>query len=135
VHCPTARKSIAMSIRFQFRLRTLMIVVALLAVLCGYVGWQAKIVRAREAALAATGRMLYQAGQLESRKDLPWMRWLLGDKQYREIILEDDAPDRFPRRSSCGSPNTEGLSSASLCVSCPRNRSAHYEAQSAATGL
>ena len=33
--------------RFQFRLRTLMIGVTLLAVACGYVGWQAKIVRQR----------------------------------------------------------------------------------------
>jgi hypothetical protein len=35
--------------RFQFRLRTLMIVVTLLAVACGNVGWQAKFVRARTA--------------------------------------------------------------------------------------
>src|ERR1700747_2520005 len=35
--------------RFQFRLRTLLIVVTLLAVPCAYVGWQAKIVREREA--------------------------------------------------------------------------------------
>jgi hypothetical protein len=33
--------------RFQFRLRTLMIAVTLLAVPLGYLGWQAKIVRAR----------------------------------------------------------------------------------------
>jgi len=33
--------------RFQFRLRTLLIVVALLAVPLSYVGWQAKIVRQR----------------------------------------------------------------------------------------
>jgi hypothetical protein len=31
--------------RFQFGLRTLMIVVTLLAGACGYVGWQANIVR------------------------------------------------------------------------------------------
>lgn len=35
--------------RFQFRLRTLMIGVTLLAVPCGYFGWQAKIVRERKA--------------------------------------------------------------------------------------
>jgi hypothetical protein len=35
--------------RIQFRLRTLMVVVTLLAVPCGYVGWQAKIVRERKA--------------------------------------------------------------------------------------
>jgi hypothetical protein len=31
--------------RFQFSLRTLLIVVTMLAVPCAYVGWQAKIVR------------------------------------------------------------------------------------------
>ena len=36
---------------FQFRLRTLMIGVTLLAIPCGYVGWQAKIVRERRAEL------------------------------------------------------------------------------------
>jgi hypothetical protein len=35
--------------RFQFRLRTLLIGVTLLAIPCAYVGWQAKIVRARQA--------------------------------------------------------------------------------------
>jgi hypothetical protein len=36
--------------RFQFRLRTLMIGVTLFALIpCGYVGWQAKIVRERKA--------------------------------------------------------------------------------------
>jgi hypothetical protein len=35
--------------RFQFRLRTLMIVVTLLAVPCAYVGWQKKIVLDRKA--------------------------------------------------------------------------------------
>jgi hypothetical protein len=34
--------------RFQFRLRTLLIVVALLAVMCAFVGWQAKIVTGRK---------------------------------------------------------------------------------------
>ena len=39
--------------RFQFRLRTLMIGVTLLALPCAYVGWQAKIVRERKAYLRA----------------------------------------------------------------------------------
>jgi hypothetical protein len=37
---------------FQYSLRTLLIGVTLLAVVCGYVGWQAKIVREREAMLS-----------------------------------------------------------------------------------
>jgi hypothetical protein len=39
--------------RFQFRLRTLMIVVTLTAVLCSYAAREAKIVREREAILAS----------------------------------------------------------------------------------
>jgi hypothetical protein len=35
--------------RFQFRLRTLLILVTLLAGVCGYVAWQAKIVKERKA--------------------------------------------------------------------------------------
>ena len=37
--------------RFQFRLRTLMIGVTLLAAICGYIAWQEKIVKEREALL------------------------------------------------------------------------------------
>ena len=38
--------------RFQFRLRTLMIGVTLLAVVCGYVGHQAEIVHRRQSGMA-----------------------------------------------------------------------------------
>jgi hypothetical protein len=38
--------------RFQFRLRTLMIGVTVLAVACGYVGWQESIVRERKELLS-----------------------------------------------------------------------------------
>jgi hypothetical protein len=37
--------------RFQFRLRTLLIVVTVLSAVCGYLGWQAKIVQERKAKL------------------------------------------------------------------------------------
>ncbi len=43
---------------YQFSLRTLLGGVTLLAVACGYVGWQAKIVRER----TAVARELYDAG-------------------------------------------------------------------------
>jgi hypothetical protein len=42
---------------FQFSLRTLLIVVALLAVPLGYVGWQAKIVRERKAMVREVAKM------------------------------------------------------------------------------
>ncbi len=50
--------------KIQFRLRTLMIVVTLLAVPLGYVGWQAKIVREREALInrGVPGSVVYPDG-------------------------------------------------------------------------
>jgi hypothetical protein len=42
---------------FQYSLRSLMIFVALVAVVCGYVGWQAKIVRERRAMRAEINRL------------------------------------------------------------------------------
>jgi hypothetical protein len=44
--------------RFQFSLRSLLIVVTLLAVTCAYVGWQAKIVRERKETMTELLRSL-----------------------------------------------------------------------------
>ena len=95
--------------RFQFSLRTLLIVVTLLAVPCAYVGWQAKIVRDREAALAASLPVRTATGMREPPTDIPWMRRLLGDKQYAEFVLQDYATDEsvamlrlaFPEATVC----------------------------------
>src|SRR5690348_1919362 len=67
--------------RFQFRLRTLMIVVTLLAVACAYIGWQAKIVRERRIELERTVD-LRVVGIDGSDKwgIIPWVRRVLGDK-------------------------------------------------------
>jgi hypothetical protein len=91
--------------RFQFRLRTLMIGVTLLAVACGYVGWQAKIVRERQSALAAvkeSGGYVWTreddlasadfvAGYRVNRDEWPsevaWLRRLLGDEHVAAIHL------------------------------------------------
>jgi hypothetical protein len=71
---------------FQFSLRTLMIVVTLLAVLCGYVGWQAKIVRHRRELIrqvVAAGSYVGFDFALELKDSIPWLRRLLGDEPIR----------------------------------------------------
>jgi hypothetical protein len=76
--------------RFQFRLRTLMIVVTLLAVVCAYVGCQAKIVRQRKAVLANCSRsiILYSFGDEADQSSLisPVKRWL-GDVAVQYMVV------------------------------------------------
>ena len=91
--------------RFQFRLRTLMIVVTLLAVLMGYVGGQAKVVRERAAMLSTIrdrGGYVVEASTVPFLK--PWARitsfreWL-GDIAIQGIQLptetKEDEVDRI----------------------------------------
>jgi hypothetical protein len=68
---------------YQFRLRTLLVVVTLLAIPCGYVGWQARIVHERKAVIAEVERL---GGSYSSRRpsmfeagDPCWIRLMLGD--------------------------------------------------------
>ena len=92
---------------FQFSLRTLMIVVSLLAVPLGYVGWQAKIVRERRCALSAItesgGHIWTREGYCSSTEpgagrmppdewpsEVPWLRRLLGDEHVASIQLAWD---------------------------------------------
>jgi hypothetical protein len=94
--------------RFQFRLRTLMLVVTVLALPCAYVGWQAKIVRERRAMLgtidAVGGRYLaINAGDLPAGMTGPgWIRRFLGDVAVVEIdfhassLSQDDLKEKFP---------------------------------------
>jgi hypothetical protein len=75
--------------RFQFRLRTLMIGVTLFALIpCGYVGWQAKIVRERRAELnrVVDGRLYGIAGS-DERRAIPWIRRVLADQQVYSIMM------------------------------------------------
>ncbi len=58
--------------RFQFRLRTLMIVVMLLAVPLGYVGWQAKTVRQRQYLLQ---RLKSKDTAYPTTADADWRFW------------------------------------------------------------
>jgi hypothetical protein len=86
---------------FQFSLRTLMIGVTLFCVVDGgYVGWQAKIVRARRAWLAHLATQRYQArigdrviyaGNGHGEPSIV-RRWL-GDKAILRISLPATVPD------------------------------------------
>jgi hypothetical protein len=91
--------------RFQFSLRSLMIGVALPAVLCAYVAHEAKIVREREVLLSAIrdrGGHVVEASTVPFLK--PWARitsfreWL-GDIAIQGIQLptetKEDEVDRF----------------------------------------
>jgi hypothetical protein len=80
--------------RFQFRLRTLMIGVTLLAVACSYVGWQAKIVRERKALLENQHFCVAcQLFEVARRGCIPWMRWRLGDVDCYAIIGDEQVTD------------------------------------------
>jgi hypothetical protein len=82
---------------FQFSLRTLLVGVTLLAAACGYVGWQAKIVRQRQTMLFRNPRFGMMSEQVaddgESGVGLSWIRRCLGDKVPGDIIAVDDASD------------------------------------------
>ena len=74
--------------RFQFSLRTLLIAVTVLAIPCGWLGWQAKIVRDR---IATAREIEHEGGRLRSFINTgvvpwpktpptqPWYRRLFGD--------------------------------------------------------
>ena len=94
---------------FQFRLRSLLIGVTLLAVVCGYVGWQAGIVRERRETMTELlrshpvfGRIQWATISCESchstgqdgehipppvDDEIPFVRRLLGDKPYRAFKI------------------------------------------------
>jgi hypothetical protein len=90
---------------FQFRLRTLLIGVALLAVPCAYVGWQAKIVAERKSLLERSdpsngpiltyGEVVNGFGDHAGLVELPPLREWLGDKAIDRIDLIYDAPPSF----------------------------------------
>ncbi len=82
---------------FQFRLRTLFIVITAAAVACAYVGWQAKIVRERKA-LRERFKGWEIIVQFERQGTPPpavfphvsWLRRLLGDEAVGTIYVIPD---------------------------------------------
>jgi hypothetical protein len=96
---PTPRR------RFQFRLRTLMIVVTLLAIPCGYVGWQVKIVKQRNemlSILTTNGGILWPEYTDDGAQEMPWIRRLLGDHAVNIIFfpIEMEASTRAKIRAA-----------------------------------
>jgi hypothetical protein len=76
--------------RFQFRLRTLLIAVAVLSIPCAYVAKQAKIVRDREAAWAKVRTFGKEGYASYKDSPLPKIRQWLGDSAIALIELPDD---------------------------------------------
>ena len=86
--------------RFQFSLRTLLIVVTLLAIPCGYVGWQAKIVRDRktifmrlqrihELASGQDSDLFFFFAHYHAQAEVPWVRCLFGDEGVNVLLLPE----------------------------------------------
>jgi hypothetical protein len=77
--------------RFQFSLRSLMIFTMVVAVACGWVGWQAKIVRDRKSELNRTVNMrLVGIDSDDQAKAIPWVRRLFGDVSVNSISMPPD---------------------------------------------
>ncbi|HEV2972350.1 MAG TPA: hypothetical protein VGY55_20415 [Pirellulales bacterium] len=83
--------------RFQFHLRTLLIVVTLLTIPCAYIGAQAEIVRERKAMLENGHLTLSEATPARNR--LPRLRVWLGDVDcfilYFDPIVSDSDLERY----------------------------------------
>jgi hypothetical protein len=76
---------------FQFSLRSLMIFTMVVAVACGWVGWQAKIVRDRKSELnRAVNMRLIGIDSDDRAKEIPWMRRLFGDVSVNSISMPPD---------------------------------------------
>jgi hypothetical protein len=99
--------------RFQFRLRTLMIGVTLLAVTCAYVVRQREIVRERQAWLAAHPQ--YPSGEgyfgtlppIDRNQTPSPIRIWLGDKRQYRIVLPVTTPEADIRTASLLFPEAE----------------------------
>jgi hypothetical protein len=76
---------------FQFSLRSLMIFTMVVAVACGWVGWQAKIVRDRKSELnRAVNMRLIGIDSDDRAKAIPWLRRLFGDVSVNSISMPPD---------------------------------------------
>jgi hypothetical protein len=88
---------------FQFSLRTLMIGVTLLAVVCGYFGRQIELVKERKG-FGANPQFLVitTANRTES-----WMRRLLGDFGCDRVVADDKVSDSELQRCRLAFPDAD----------------------------
>jgi hypothetical protein len=85
---------VVMKARFQFRLRTLMIAVTVLALPLGYIGWQAKIVGYRKVVLDNLVKHAYAIEPvLNPTYRVTGLRHWLGDVAIEQFGFDDDATD------------------------------------------
>ena len=81
--------------RFQFRLRTLMIVVTLMAAPCAYFGWHERIVQERRQTTlwvdSVGGQVFAPSESLIKNSgfvcEVGWLRRLLGDTEVAQVYL------------------------------------------------
>jgi hypothetical protein len=94
--------------RFQFSLRTLLIVVTLLASAAGYVGRQYEIVQNRRSFI---DDHLNRYGNLEvdpsDAVEVPWIRRLLGDEGVEKLGLDADSDKNERRRAAALFPEAQ----------------------------
>ena len=90
--------------RLQFRLRTLMIVVTLLAVACGYLGRQAEIVRERKAFCESPQFCMVVCSDCTHA---PWIRRILGDFDCLFVIADDNVSDAELERCRIAFPEMD----------------------------
>jgi hypothetical protein len=94
---------------FQFRLRSLLIGVTLLAVPMGYVGWQVKIVRERRA-LRENPQFcepFFLTEDSQGTSALSWMRRLFGDVESVGFIADDNVTDAELERCRAAFPEAD----------------------------
>jgi hypothetical protein len=100
--------------RFQFRLRTLLIGITLLAIPCAYVGWQAKIVRDRKSIARwiedHNGELsdnFAGSSQKPYRPHVSWLRGILGDESAALILLPMSVSDDEKQQIENAFPEAE----------------------------
>jgi len=82
---------------FQFRLRTLLIVIALLATALGWLGWQLRFIRSRRMAMDETRKWAVETNQMRRAlpywtevrdpEEIPWYRRALGDATVARVLI------------------------------------------------
>ncbi len=103
---------------FQFSLRTLMIGVTLFCVVVGgYVGWQVKIVKEREAFYGAYGRDWF-GGNVDS---ISWLRRRLGDRGFFIVLLPPESSEELHRQATTLFPETSVVPFRKMVRRVPRS--------------